>query len=161
MRFSRTHYGKNEFLQKRSLFLTVGAVALLAVAAMGWINTNDVSSNVRLIAATGAELESDENLLLVDIRTPNEWAQTGIINGALLVTYTDADSFLKAVQPHLKPGQSLALICRSGNRTSRAARQIATKTEVPILDVAGGMIRVVREGYQPVSSSMGIACSTC
>jgi rhodanese-related sulfurtransferase len=148
-------------MQKRSLLLAGGAAALLAVAAVGWANTDDDQSDVMLVTATGAELEADESTLLVDIRTPEEWEQTGVIDGALLVTYTDADSFLAAIEPHLKPGQSLSLICRSGNRTSRAARQIAGKTKVSVRDVAGGMIRVVREGYQPVSASRGIACTTC
>ena len=104
---------------------------------------------------------ADDKILLVDIRTAEEWRQTGIVEGALLVTYTDAESFVQAVGPHLGPDQTLALICRSGNRTSRAARQISGMIENPVMDVAGGMLRIVREGYTPVAASNGMPCVTC
>lgn len=148
-------------MQKRSLLMAGGAALLSVAAALGWASSGSTQSGASLVSMSGEELASNANILLVDIRTPPEWQQTGIIDGALLVTYSDADSFLAAIEPHLKPGQSLALVCRSGNRTSRAARQISGQIDVPVLDVAGGMIRVAREGYQPVPASQGIACSTC
>ncbi|WP_137703299.1 rhodanese-like domain-containing protein [Marimonas lutisalis] len=135
---------------RRRSFLVAGAIC--AVAG-GWVylNANATPSNVRLHAATGTELANDDTTVLVDIRRPEEWKQTGVVEGALLVTYKDADSFLEAVGPHLKPGQSLSLICRSGNRTSRAARQVAAAIpDIEVIDIAGGMLRVMQEGYQPV-----------
>jgi rhodanese-related sulfurtransferase len=118
-------------------------------------------ANVRLESPTAADLIADDKILLVDIRTAEEWRQTGIVEGALLVTYKDAESFVQAIGAHLEPDQTLALICRSGNRTSRAARQISGMVENPVMDVAGGMLRIVREGYTPVPSSSGMSCLTC
>ena len=59
----------------------------------------------------------------------------------MLVTYTDAANFVARIEPLLAPGQELALICRSGNRSSRAAREIAQRIDNPVVDIAGGMLR--------------------
>lgn len=139
-------------MQRRSL-LWVGGAAILAVLGVAFARRGAVPSNVRLEAVSGADLVGDPDTVLVDIRTPEEWQQSGVIEGALLITYTDPESFLQAVRPHLKPDQTLALVCRSGNRTSRAARQIAGMIDNPVLDVQGGMIRVVRGGYAPVAAT--------
>jgi rhodanese-related sulfurtransferase len=139
-------------MSKLVLFVA-GAVVIVVLAAGMFSRNRDQPDNLTLASPSGAQLAADGNTLLVDIRTPQEWAQTGVVEGALLVTYADADSFLAAVTPHLKEGQTLSLICRSGNRTSRASRQIAAKTDRQIVDVAGGMQRVVSEGYTPVPAA--------
>jgi rhodanese-related sulfurtransferase len=134
----------------RRSFLVAGALCAVA-GVWAYVSANATPSNVRLHAATGEELENDDSTLLVDIRRPEEWKQTGVVDGALLVTFKDTDSFLEVVRPHLKEGQSLSLICRSGNRTSRASKQLAAAVpDIEVIDIAGGMLRVVREGYQPV-----------
>ena len=135
---------------RKGLFVAVAA-AVAGVLAVGSLRAGDQTGHVTLEPISGEVLASDADTLLVDIRTPQEWVQTGVIDGALLVTYQGADAFLAAVAPYLKPGQRLALICRTGNRTSRAARQIAGKVDTQVVDVAGGMVRVLREGYQPVA----------
>ena len=148
-------------MQRRLLLVFGGAITMFAAVAGVMAAGRGDPANVRLESPSGAELVADQNTLLVDIRTPEEWQQTGIVEGALLVTYTDAASFVNAIKPHLQPDQTLALVCRSGNRTSRAARQISGLVENPVVDVAGGMLRIVREGYSPMPSSSGTPCITC
>ena len=147
-------------MQRRVLLL--GGAALLGLGAVGWqMGLAGGPENLRLATPGGAELAADESTLLVDIRRPEEWRQTGVIEGALLVTYTDAESFLRAVEPHLGAGQSLSLICRSGNRTSRATRAIAALTDREVIDIGGGMNRVLAEGYRPVAPTRERGCSVC
>lgn len=137
----------------KTILLIAVPFVLVLLAAGIFLRPEAAPPNVRLERLSGAELVAAENTLLVDIRTPKEWRDTGVIEGALLVTYSDADSFLTSIAPHLEEGQKIALVCRSGNRTSQAARQIAAKTDREIIDVAGGMIRIVREGYAPVPAA--------
>jgi rhodanese-related sulfurtransferase len=137
------------------------AALLVAVGIYLWQSPGAAQAQVTLAAPSGQALADDPSLLVVDIRTADEWRDTGVIEDALLVTYTDAASFLAAVTPHLAEGQSIALICRSGNRTSRAARQIAALSPVPVIDVAGGMLRVLGEGYRPVAPSAAQGCTSC
>jgi len=148
-------------MQRRSLliggFLVVSGGASWVLAQVA----TSVPDNLSREAPSGQTLSADKSTLLVDIRRPDEWQQTGVIDGALLVTYTDAQSFLRTVAPHLKPGQSLSVICRSGNRSSRASRQLAEITEAKVVDIQGGMNRILAEGYKPVLPTRAMGCSVC
>lgn len=142
--------------------IVIGALAA-AAGAVGWagLGLGAKPANLMLESPSGAALAADSGTLLVDIRRPEEWRETGVVEGALLVTYRDPQSFLAAVRPHLAPGQRLALICRSGNRTSRAAREIAPLVDHPVVDIAGGMLRVRAEGYAAVTPTRAQGCQVC
>jgi rhodanese-related sulfurtransferase len=88
--------------------------------------------------------------LIVDIRTPPEWVETGVIAEAVLLTFTDADRFLAQIGPALADGRDLILVCRSGNRTRAAAEVLAERIPNRIVSVTGGMKRVIASGYDPV-----------
>lgn len=100
-------------------------------------------------------------VLLVDIRQPHEWVQTGVLPNALLVPFDDPASFLQALEPHLRPGEPVALICRSGNRTSRAGQILARQLPVPVIDVQGGMQRLMAQGYTPAAPTREAGCAIC
>ena len=146
---------------QRRIFIAAGA----AVAAVGFgisrFAIPATAKNLTLEALSGSQLASDPDTLLVDIRHPEEWKETGVIEGALLVTYKSPESFLKIVAPKLVNGQRLALICRSGNRSSRASQQIAGLVDFDVVDVQGGILRVLREGYRPVKPTRKMGCQTC
>lgn len=115
-------------------------VALSAPLVAGGIEVAQMS--VDQMAASGA--------LIVDIRTPEEWAETGVIDGAKLVTFTDADSFLAAVGPDLADGRDLVLVCRSGRRSGAAAEALQSLIPNRIVSQDGGMSVLIGEGYQAV-----------
>ena len=144
----------------RRVFLGAAVISAAAIG-FGLYQPEAHAENLTLEALSGQALSTSEDTLLVDIRRPDEWKQTGVIEGALLVTYTDPQSFLQAVQPHLHEGQKLALVCRSGNRTSQATRQIAQLVNGPVIDVQGGMNRILREGYTPVAPTRERGCASC
>ncbi len=148
-------------MRKFSLYGFALLAALAAGLAFVVIDSRPAPAHLSLEARSGEALAQDENILLVDIRRPEEWVQTGVVEGAVLVTYTDAESFVARIAPMLEPGQPLALICRSGNRTSRAAREIAAKLDNPVIDIAGGMLRVVAEGYTPLPPRREQGCMIC
>ena len=70
--------------------------------------------------------------------------------GARLVTFDGAESFLAALGPDLASGRDLILVCRSGRRTAAAADALAGVIPNRIISVDGGMIAVVQGGYSPV-----------
>ncbi|RUS59963.1 rhodanese-like domain-containing protein [Pseudorhodobacter sp. E13] len=141
----------------------LGAAVVLGAVLFGLANLTQTAAaqNVMLEPLTGQALASDDSLFLVDIRTPEEWKQSGVVEGALLLTYSTPEAFLQVVAPKLKPGQRIGLICRSGNRTSRAAQQIAPLFKGEIVDVQGGMNRVLVQGYQPVKPTRMQGCASC
>lgn len=104
------------------------------------------------------------DVLLVDIRRPEEWKQTGVLPNAHLLTYEYFDSpeaFAAALAPQLQDGRPVALICRTGNRSDRAARALAGVLDQPVIDLQGGMFRLMREGYQPEAPTKAQGCESC
>lgn len=146
---------------KRRILIAVGAAVAAVGIGFSRFATPATAKNLTLETLSGSQLASDPETLLVDIRRPEEWKETGVIEGALLITYKSPESFLKIVAPKHASGQRLALICRSGNRTSRASRQIADLVDFPVVDVQGGMLRVLREGYRPVNPTRKMGCQIC
>ena len=117
--------------------------------------------NLSKESLSGKKLATDSSLYLVDIRAPSEWKDTGVIKGAHLVTFSTVANLLSEVRPKLEAGQKLAVICRSGNRSSRAARKIAKAVNYEVVDIEGGMSRVVGEGYRTVKPTRAMGCESC
>lgn len=112
-------------------------------------------------AQPSAQQLQEAPVLLVDIRQPEEWAETGVLPNALLLTFESPDQFLADLRPHLSPGQPVALICRTGNRTARAAQLIAPALDQPVIDVAGGIFRLMAQGYRPAQATRAQGCTIC
>lgn len=86
---------------------------------------------------------------IVDIRTPMEWRQTGVIKGAQLITFDpyNKDKFLKELGEKFDLKKPIAIICRSGNRSYNAASMIDSD-ELNIINLNGGMGSLIRQGFQ-------------
>ena len=82
---------------------------------------------------------------VVDIRTPEEWRETGVIKGARLMTYSfsggfDKAAWLKQVQQVAKPGEPVILVCRSGRRSAAVADYLESQSgQGKIYNASGGM----------------------
>lgn len=65
---------------------------------------------------------------VVDIRTPAEWKETGVIKGSHLLTFFDergranVDAWMAQFSKIAGPGAEVVLVCRSGNRTGQVTR---------------------------------------
>lgn len=80
------------------------------------------------------------DLVLLDIRSPQEWAETGVAKGAWPVSMHEPD-FPERLQTILSvygPGQ-IALICATGGRTSYIADILERNGIIGVLNVAEGM----------------------
>jgi rhodanese-related sulfurtransferase len=84
---------------------------------------------------------------LVDIRTPQEWKQTGVIAGSIRLTaFLDNGQmnpqFIETFRQHIpSPDQPVALICRSGRRTQALAQILSAQLGYKgVLNVTGGII---------------------
>lgn len=139
-------------LSKRQ-FLGLGAVALTGVGGIGYAMTSGTGAAGYEHASLTVDEMKATGGLIVDIRTPPEWSETGVIDGAELVTFNDPASFLAKVGPAIADGRDLVLICRSGNRTDAAARALEGRIPNRIVSVDGGMRKVIASGYQTVPPS--------
>lgn len=88
---------------------------------------------------------------IVDIRTPGEWMETGVINGAKTITFNprDKEGFLNEIKSQVDLKKPVALICRSGRRSAIAA-MIIDSAELNIINLDGGMGSLINQGYETV-----------
>jgi len=121
---------------------------------------------VELVSVTPPPFESIDNaelqaklaqgIKLIDIRRPEEWQQTGIVEGSIKATAFDSNgnfvpSFLEKLQLAVEPGEEFALICRTGNRTATLTNYLVTRGGyAKALNVSGGITSWIDEG-RPVS----------
>lgn len=150
----------NMYAPRPALIALLGLVLLAALALAFLPGRGDAQGRLQRAAPSAAEIIAAP-VLLVDIRTPQEWVQTGVLPNAKLITFENPAQFLRDLAPHLQPGQPVALICRSGARTSRAARTLAPVLEQPVIDLAGGMNRLVAQGYTPLPPTRAAGCTIC
>lgn len=71
-----------------------------------------------------------EGVTIVDIRRPDEWAETGVVKGAYRMTAFDENGELVSdfgtrFTELADPEEEVVLICRVGNRTGALARALA------------------------------------
>jgi len=67
---------------------------------------------------------------IYDVRRPEEWRQTGIVEGSKLLTFVDAagrvqPGFLERFTREVGKDQPVILICRTGNRTGALAKHLS------------------------------------
>lgn len=81
-------------------------------------------------------------VVLVDVRTPQEWAQTGVPASAHAVTmHQDGKALLAALDKLLGNDRTkpLAIICRTGNRTTMLQAQLKQVGYTNVINVAEGV----------------------
>lgn len=137
-------------ISKRSFIaMGLGAVVLAGAGYTVIAGSGSSTSGVEQSFMTVDQMKANGGLI-VDIRTPPEWRETGVIDGAALLTFNDPKSFLAQVGPALADGRDLILICHSGNRSSRAAAALDGLIANHIISVNGGMSQQIAAGYQTV-----------
>ena len=145
-------------MQRRTLIAAAG----LGLAGLLVLKPLAGSTKAVSEARPAAGLTPRDGRLLVDIREPSEWKETGVVQGARLHSWRSAEDFVAAFGDRIGDGGEILLICRSGNRSSRAARQLADYLDREVVDVSGGMLRILREGEAPiVAPSARMGCTSC
>ncbi|MBF0382472.1 MAG: rhodanese-like domain-containing protein [Magnetococcales bacterium] len=88
---------------------------------------------------------------LYDIRRPDEWKKTGVIEGSRLLTFIDKKgdippSFLPTLSSKIGKNDPVILICRSGNRSSILANYLMEKLAyTTVYNVEDGITPWIRE----------------
>ncbi len=79
-------------------------------------------------------LQKQGNALIVDVRTPEEWKQTGIIPGSVPLQFFDKDGnaltqtwLAKFDQLRKSSDQPVVLVCRSGHRSGLVGNFLTKK----------------------------------
>ncbi len=113
---------------------------------------------------TPKELEElqKQGAVLIDIRTPMEWQQTGVVPGSHLLTFFDdygnynIEKFMNEFQKLVPTKESpFILICRTGSRTATVGNFLANQMGYSnAMHLAGGIFawRADGKSFEPVNS---------
>lgn len=124
--------------------------ALLALALAPGLALSPLTALAWEEAALPEAALSGKDALVVDIRTPEEWAETGVLPGAERLTFTDPDSFaadfLAAFGAEIAAGRDVVLVCRSGRRSAAAAEALSQRVQNRVVSQQGGMNLLLEQG---------------
>lgn len=143
-------------MPRRWSALSIAILALSALAGCAREPGPTLSAPEALAAA------QQGRLTLVDIRTPQEWRQTGIAQGVERIDMRDPkfERILLARVGHDK-NAPIALICRTGNRTAKMQAILREAGFTNVYHVAEGM---AGSPYGPGWMARGLpmeSCRTC
>lgn len=121
------------------------------LAVMAFLSTF-LFADIRTVEASEEVIKS--GITVIDIRTRPEWQETGIVKGAIPITFFDeqgrydVDAFLKELNKHVSKDKEFALICRTGSRTT-AVSDLLSKQGYNVVNLKGGMRLLLNKGYTP------------
>jgi rhodanese-related sulfurtransferase len=106
--------------------------------------------SISLFASIKNEEASQELLLsnipIVDIRTPGEWKETGLLKGSIPIMLFDEkgkydlEDFLKKLNSAVDTKKPFALICRTGSRTKILAQFLSQKMGYDVINIKSGIL---------------------
>lgn len=121
---------------------------MIAAAGTGMVATAFPKSAHAAEAAKIAYLSADEahkaalagDIILLDIRRPEEWLETRVAEGAVGLDMTQ-ENFVPTLVALRKanPDKPIAMICRTGNRTGYVTKALAKQGFPGLVDVSEGM----------------------
>ncbi len=113
---------------------------LLLAASLVTATAQDTSLNMTPVET--AKLMTDKKAILIDIRTPEEWKETGVADGAHKLDMNDP--MFTAKLSKIVEGdrtKQIALICRTANRTRTVQAALMQQGGYSrVINVEGGMI---------------------
>lgn len=115
----------------RRFALLAFSVALPAIAA----------ADIQPLSARDAHIKVQRGeLILIDVRTPSEWAVTGLPQDSVGATLQNRDFIQQAYGAvYGDRDHPIALICSIGDRSETAARQLEAEGFTQIYNVTEGM----------------------
>lgn len=95
----------------------------------------------------------EQGVPIFDIRRPEEWQQTGVIEGSQLLTFLDGGGrvrpdFLARFTQAVGKDKPVILICRTGNRSSTLAHHLVEQMGfTKVNNVRNGINRWISDGH--------------
>jgi rhodanese-related sulfurtransferase len=125
--------------------LTGGAVLALGaggIFAANWFNiTAQAGENGSLTAPEAYLALNAQSIILIDIRRPDEWARTGVGEGAVPINMLNRD-FIDQLTAQVGGDKTahIALICARGVRSRKMGTRLTQAGFTNIIDVPEGML---------------------
>ena len=133
--------------------LSLTALALLLLAS--------VHAHAEVVDVDNEALAEliEQGIPVIDIRRPDEWSATGVIDGSHLLTFFDekgnydAQAFRSALDKIVPDAEPVVLICRTGRRTDIVTRWLSEKEGfATVYNVEDGILSWKRKGGETVAT---------
>jgi phage shock protein E len=121
-------------------------IAVLTLAALGIAGCSSTGATIETVSpSAAAETISDEatEVIVLDIRTPEEFSE-GIIEGAMNIDFYESD--FAAQLDSLDKDASYVVYCRSGNRSEQALPTFQELGFADVSEIDGGIAAWYNEG---------------
>lgn len=131
-------------------------VLLITIVWIGFVScgqkqndkSTDQDSTAKISLISASELnKTNDQILLIDVRTPEEFA-SGHIENSINIDYT-ADNF-KDLIGELDTNQEVYVYCKVGGRSGRSAKILKDMGFKKVYDLKGGIIAWEKEGLHTV-----------
>ena len=130
---------------KKVVALTAAAIAVVGLLA-GCSSSNDAIKKVDPVAFNN--VVTQPGVIVLDVRTPEEF-KTGHLVNAININLEGSD-FASEVSK-LDKNSTVAVYCRSGNRSGVATKQMAELGFTDMYDMQGGIVEWQAAGGQVVN----------
>ena len=138
MNIKKSHY----------LFIALLWISLLSCGQKQKEGLSDQESASKVSLISPAELNKvNKDILLIDVRTPGEYA-SGHLENSINIDYK-ADNF-KDLVGELDPNQEVYVYCKVGGRSARSAKVMKEIGFKKVYDLKGGIIAWEKEGLKTV-----------
>jgi len=116
-------------------WLVLAPVMAVGLAACGEASGKDSLPMNITVQDLASRLNNKEDLLVLDVRTPEEYVQDGHVPGSVLIPLPELAVRMNEV-PKDKP---VACFCRSGNRSQVACDMLRQQGYTNVTNVLGGI----------------------
>ncbi|QSZ41386.1 rhodanese-like domain-containing protein [Sulfurimonas aquatica] len=122
-------------MQKIVLLLILFSISLFAEIKNSYISQEMIDSGIKI----------------VDIRTPGEWKEMGLIEGSIPIMFFnekgnyDVEGFLHVLNTKIDTSKTFALICHVGSRTAIVADFLSNEMKYNVINLLGGIEYATKE----------------
>jgi rhodanese-related sulfurtransferase len=134
---------------RRTVGLPLLILVALAAVALGLAGCGGSKARVHLVTPQSVYQrlpDLGDDLILLDVRTPEEWA-AGHIEGATLIPLDDLGT---RAASELPKDAAIIVYCRSGNRSAEAASYLVNAGYTNVSDM-GGILGWIEAGLPVVA----------
>ena len=131
-------------------WLIIVALLLIQVAYAAEVTEIDVQGLEKLMAS---------GVTVIDVRTPGEWKQTGVVEGSIPIMFFDEkrqpliQEWMQQASNHISPDKQVAIICRSGNRSKVVGNFLIKQHGYEsVYNVTGGIKAWIAQGNKTVEA---------
>ncbi len=134
----------------RRVAIVLASLAAVVIVSITCFNFFCVAQQLvyTTISASDARamIQSSSNLLVVDVRTPEEYAQ-GHLKGAVNITLSDLPLRIGGLQQN----RPILVYCRTGSRSAQANSILVKAGFTQVYNLEGGITAWINAGYPTVT----------